>query len=162
MDILDRVKRMTLAMQRYPWEQGVCAQAFLESGDSDVTIALAREAVHRGIPDGCVAMVGHQDAVTDPCANGEPLLFAYQRTGDPIFKEAETALRGWALEGAPRDERGTVYHIVSAPQHWVDSMYMLPPYLAAAGLYAEALKQIDGCWDALFLPQKKQIGRAHV
>ena len=29
----DRVKRALLAMQRYNWEQGVTAQAFLEAGD---------------------------------------------------------------------------------------------------------------------------------
>ena len=37
----DRVKRALLGMQRYNWEQGVTAQAFLEAGDHDIAIALA-------------------------------------------------------------------------------------------------------------------------
>ena len=29
---LDKVIACMLAMQRYPWEQGVCAQALMEAG----------------------------------------------------------------------------------------------------------------------------------
>lgn len=48
----DRVKRALLAMQRYNWEQGVTAQAFLESGDTDIAIVLALEGANRQNPDG--------------------------------------------------------------------------------------------------------------
>ena len=37
--ILQRVMLATLAMQRHDWEQGVVAQAFLESGDVETACA---------------------------------------------------------------------------------------------------------------------------
>ena len=48
----DRVKRALLAMQRYNWEQGVTAQAFLEAGDHEIAIALALEGANRQNSDG--------------------------------------------------------------------------------------------------------------
>ena len=72
----DRVKRVLLAMQRYNWEQGVTAQAFLESGDMDIAIALALEGANRQNPDGRCCHIGESTAVTDPCAIGEALIFA--------------------------------------------------------------------------------------
>ena len=65
-----------LAMQRYFWEQGVAAQAFLEAGDTDTVILLAREAVVCQLPDGRAAVMGNLTAVTDPAAAGESLLVA--------------------------------------------------------------------------------------
>jgi len=152
---------MTLAMQRYPWEHGVVAQAFLECGDEEETICLAREAVHRQIDDGRPAMIGHHNAVTDPVAAGEPILFAYEKTGDPIFKDALEKLDRWVLETAPRSADGILYHVMDKPEFWIDSVYMLPPYLAAAGNYKEAIKQIDGYWDTLFVPKKNLLGHMY-
>jgi len=161
MNVIKRVKSMALAMQRYPWEQGVLAQAFLESGDAEETILLAREAVHRLIDDGRPAMVGGLDPVTDPCVNGEAIKFAYEHTDDPIFAEALEKLRDWALHKAPRSAGGIVYHIAPRPEFWVDSLYMLPPYLACIGEYEEALKQINGYWDALFVEEKGLLGHIY-
>ena len=36
-----------LAMQRYPWEQGVCAQALFEAGKDELWIPMAYDAVVR-------------------------------------------------------------------------------------------------------------------
>ena len=47
MACLKQAKLATLAMQRYSWEQGIVAQAFLEQGDRDVVIAMAKEAQNR-------------------------------------------------------------------------------------------------------------------
>ncbi|MDR2568970.1 MAG: glycoside hydrolase family 88 protein [Oscillospiraceae bacterium] len=158
---LESVKRMVLAMQRYPWEQGVVAQAFLECGDEEETICLAREAVHRQIPDGRPSIVGGEHAVTDPVAVGEALLFAARKTGDEIFEDALAKLNEWVTKDAPRSENGIVYHNMGIPEFWVDSYYMLPPYLAAAGMYYEALKQIDGYWEAFLLPEKNLLGHIY-
>ncbi|MGA9120248.1 MAG: glycosyl hydrolase, partial [Bacteroidota bacterium] len=43
--ILDKVKLAMLSMQRATWEQGVAMQAFLESGESDLVILMAKDAV---------------------------------------------------------------------------------------------------------------------
>jgi len=150
MSKIEKVKKAMLSMQRYPWEQGVAAQAMLESGEKDWTILLAREAVHRSLPDGRVADMGSFSGITDPCSNGEAIGMAAAETGDPIFQLAFEKLVCWAKTGAPRNAEGIVYHFESEPEFWVDSLYMLPPFLAYAGLYGEAIKQINGIWRALY------------
>ena len=159
--MIKKVKLMALAMQRHPWEQGVLAQAFLESGDVEETILLAREAVHRQFEDGRPAMIGWFGPVTDPCANGEAIKFAFERTGDPIFTKALDMLKDWAMNKAPRSKDGVVYHITERPEFWVDSFYMLPPYLACIGEYDEALKQINGYWNSLFVEEKGLLGHIY-
>lgn len=146
-------KRAALAFQRYDWEQGVVAQAFLEAGDADTAHALAAAAAHRISEDGRCARMGGA-GVTDPCSVGEALWDACEKTGDPALIHARDALLRWALEGAPRSESGVVYHLVGSREFWVDSMYMLPPFLARAGRFDEALRQLDGWWAALYLPEK--------
>jgi rhamnogalacturonyl hydrolase YesR len=158
--ILENVRRATLAMQRYSWEQGVVAQAFLESGDGENAVMLALEGAHRQIEDGRCAQVGATGAVTDPCAIGEALIYAFEITQDAYFKRALDALLRWALHAAPRSAEGIVYHLDDKPQFWVDSFYMLPPFLARAGRFDEALRQIDGYWKALYRPEKALL--AHI
>ena len=149
----DRVKRALLAMQRYNWEQGVTAQAFLEAGDDDIAIALAIEGANRQNADGRCCHIADSTAVTDPCAVGEALVFAAEQTGDPFLIAARDRLLRWALHDAPRNDAGVVYHFLDSRMIWVDSMYMLPPFLARAGEYDEAMRQLDGYWDILYTPE---------
>lgn len=159
-NILQNVIAMALAMQREPWEQGNLAYSMLELGDERTTILLAREAALRQTADGRTAIIANAQSITDPCSVGEALLFAADKTGDPVLKTASDKLLHWAMVTAPRDERGIVYHILGKPQLWVDSIYMLCPFLTAAGEFDEALKQLDGYWDTLFV---KEIGLlAHI
>lgn len=152
-----KVKIALLAMQRYSWEQGTAMQAFLEAGDMEVVIPMAYEAVYRGIPDGRAAQMGDSQAVTDPCATGEGILEAYRATKDETLKEGLDRLVRWALKDAPRSEKGIVYHLVNEPEFWSDSLYMLPPFLAAVGEYDESLKQIYGYLEALMDPETHLI-----
>ena len=154
MDTLQQVKLALLAMQRHNWEQGTAAQAFLEAGEYETALFLAVEGANRQLEDGRCCQIGYAGAVTDPCAVGEALLFACEKTGDPFLWQAKDRLLGWALDLAPRSETGTLYHVTDAPEFWVDSFYMLPPFLAAAGEYSEALKQVNGLWDELS-PRRK-------
>ena len=154
----DRVKRALLAMQRYNWEQGVTAQAFLESGDHDIAIALALEGANRQIADGRCCHIGDSTAVTDPCAIGEALIFAAEKTGDPFLCQARDKLLQWAMVDAPRSETGLVYHFLHGQLIWVDSMYMLPAFLARAGEYDEAMRQLDGYWDILCTTENGLLG----
>jgi rhamnogalacturonyl hydrolase YesR len=139
-----------LSMQRHSWEQGVTMQAFLERGDLDIVIALAKEAVYRSMPDGRVATIGVTDAITDPCATGEGLLAACKVSKDPILEEGKDKLLHWALQLAPHNDKGVLYHLTTSHQFWVDSIYMLPPFLAAAGYYKEALINLYGYLEALY------------
>ena len=150
----DRVKRALLAMQRHNWEQGVAAQAFLEAGDTDIAIALAHEGAYRQAPDGRCCHIAESTACTDPCAVGEALIFAAETTRDPFLIAAKDKLLHWAMHDAPRSPAGVVYHFRHGQLIWVDSIYMLPPFLARAGEYDEAMRQLDGYWATLFLPEK--------
>ena len=152
--LLEKVKCAALTMQRYDWEQGVVAQAFLEAGDTDTAILLAIEAAHRQDTNGRCAAMGEPFSATDPCAIGEALIFACEQIRDPFLFQAKERLIKWATVDAPRNPNGIVYHVIGKPQFWVDSLYMLPPFLARAGLYAEATKQIEGYWNALYEPGK--------
>ena len=147
---LMKAKLALLAMQRNSWEHGVTMQAFYEQGDRDTVIALAKEAAYRRNPDGRCAMIRPDEGVTDPCSVGEALMYASRETGDAELADACGSLLGWALERAPRNAAGIIYHVQDRPEFWVDSYFMLPPFLAAAGEYGEALRQIWGYADVLY------------
>ena len=149
-DTVTKVKLSLLAMQRHSWEQGTAMQAFLEQGDMDVVIPMAKEAVYRRLSDGRAAVMANSSAVTDPCAVGEALIAACEATGDAALKQGRDELLEWALKKAPRNDKGVVYHLDNKPQIWSDSAYMLPPFLAAAGHFDEALINLYGYWDILF------------
>jgi len=152
--VLEKVRHAALAMQRHNWEQGVLAQAFLEAGDTETALLLAVEGANRQNAEGRCCHIADSTASTDPCAVGEALIAACEQTNDPMLTAARDRLLRWALELAPRNQNGIVYHFSNSTEFWVDSMYMLPPFLARAGHYDEALKQMDGYWNALFIPEK--------
>ena len=152
--LLSKAKHAALCMQRHNWEQGVLAQAFLEAGDVQTAILLAVEGANRQSSEGRCCHIADSTACTDPCAVGEALIFACEQTGDPFLIAAKERLLRWALTLAPRNAQGIIYHFSDSTEFWVDSLYMLPPFLARAGYYDEAISQIDGWWNALFLPEK--------
>jgi unsaturated rhamnogalacturonyl hydrolase len=152
---VERVKRALLSMQRYSWEQGVAAQAMLESGDSELAILLARDAVIRQDASGKLGVMNDGYSVTDSAANGEAVSHAAQITGDPMFAQAAARMLEWLLHQAPRTKEGILYHVVDKPQVWIDSFYMAPPFLAVSGYYEEAVRQIDGYRKLLWDPEAK-------
>lgn len=149
--LLEKVKLAMLTMQRASWEQGVAAQALLEMGELSMVILMAREAVVRQASDGRVADLGSSDNVTDPGCNGEALLRAAEATRDARLRAATDRMLDYYLTRAPRTRDGVVHHIKSSPQVWIDSAYMLPPFLAVAGHPARAVQQLEGyrrlLWD---------------
>lgn len=146
----ERAALSLLAMQRHSWEQGTAMQAFLEWGRMDVVVSMAHEAVYRAMEDGRAATIGVTDAITDPCSVGEALIAACELTHDPMLEEGRDRLLVWALQKAARNPDGVLYHLNTSKQFWADSMYMLPPFLAAAGYVEEALTNFYGYWNALF------------
>lgn len=144
-----------LSFQRRCWEHGEAMQALYEYGEYDLLVTMARQAMVMSIEDGrvCIENTDEKELVTDPCCAGEGLLRAWEYSGDPEFKAAYDKLLHYALYEAPRNEEGIVYHVTRAPQFWLDSMYMLPPFLAIAGEYEEAIRQVNGYWNALYDPE---------
>jgi len=146
-----KVRDALLCMQREAWEQGLAAQAMLETGEEELAILLAHDAVVRQAPDGRLSAIGECRTVTDPAAAGEAVLFAAARTGDPAFGAAAERMAQWLLTTPHRTADGVLHHFIDRPYVWVDSLYMAPPFLAAAGRHAEAVRQVEGMrkllWD---------------
>ena len=153
--MIERVSQALLTMQRYSWEQGVAAQAFLELGETNTAIMLARDAVQRQDRDGRLACMHEREGVTDPAANGEALIVAARITRDPVLQAGLEAMLDYLLKTAPRASDGTLFHVIDAKEVWVDSMYMAPPFLAAAGHTDEAIRQIQGIKRRLWNPEAK-------
>lgn len=140
-----------LSMQRYPWEQGVCAQALYEAGLDELWIPMAYDAVKRMSADGRLAMIGGDIAVSDPAAAGEVCLRAFETTGDSFYLEGAENMLRYLQEKAPRTSDGIICHNTisfaegfSPYQLWIDGLYMVPPFLAAMGRLDEALEQVRG------------------
>ncbi len=158
MNLEEKIQNVTqamLAMQRRAWEQGVAAQALLELGKADWVVLLAKDALVNQLKDGRLGLNEGSAPVADPASNGEPLLFAARRTADPLLAKAAGRMLDFLLYQAPRTRSGTIYHNFIENRIWVDSFYMVPPFLAAAGHPHEALKQIAGYRLALWNPEKK-------
>lgn len=161
-DNLSSVINAMLAMQRYPWEQGVCAQALYELGRDDLFIPMAYDAIKRMDKDGRLAMAGGGDAVSDPASNGEVCLRAFEKTNEPYFLDGAKKMLDYLMNKAPRTEDGIICHNdvsfhegFTKYQLWVDGMYMVPPFLAVMGELDEALKQIRGYVKHLYDAENK-------
>jgi len=148
-----------LAMQRRDWEQGIFAQAMLESGQRENLTQLTRAAMVQQTADGRMAVVV-SGGPTDPAMGGAAYAQAAKWTGEPAMQQAVDRMLEWILHKAPRNAEGVLSHTFEAPQMWSDGINGAPPFLAAMGHVDEALKQIDGYKKLLFDPQKKLM--AHI
>jgi rhamnogalacturonyl hydrolase YesR len=153
--LVEKAKMAMLCMQRASWEQGTAMQAILELGEKDLVVLMAKDAVLRRKKDGRLAMLGTDNAVTDPASNGEGALYAYKVTGDEILKKAAEAMYKYLKAGAPKTEKGIICHVTQGRQIWSDAMFMAPPFLAVYGDYDEAIKQVDGYRECLWDKEKK-------
>ena len=62
------------------------------------------------------------------------------------------------LNSEHRSDKGILYHPQPPVKEvWSDSFYMTPPFLAAAGEYREAVKQINGTWELLWDPDDRLL-----
>jgi len=154
-ELVEKAKIAMLCRQRASWEQGVATQALMELGEKNLVVLMAKEAVLRRKNDGRLAMLGTDNAVTDPGSNGPGVLYAYKITGDEELKKAADAMYKYLKAGAPRTEKGYICHVTQGRQVWSDSMFMAPPFLAIYGDYDEAVKQVDGYRECLWDSEKK-------
>jgi rhamnogalacturonyl hydrolase YesR len=153
--LVHKAKTAMLSMQRRAWEQGVAAQALLESGERDLVVLFAKDAIVNQAKDGRLGLNGDKGPVCDPASNGEPALFAWKETGDPAFKAAADRMLDFLLYKAPRTREGLIYHNHIENQVWVDAVYMAPPFLAVAGQPEEAVKQVAGYRRTLRSPETR-------
>ena len=151
-----KAKAAALAFQRKSWEQGAVGTAFLEAGDDEAVIALAKASAIYPTNTGLVANNG--GAPSDPFMCGEFLWHAAEVTKDPALRKAADTMLDVALTKAPRAADGTIYH--TGQTMWSDTFHTSPPFLAYAGKYDEAVKQIEGLWKRLWIPETKLV--AHI
>lgn len=149
-NVIEQVKAATLSLQRFQWEQGCVAQAFLELGDVKTAKLLAMSAAYRNEADGRIGVMDLNRSVDDPAAAGEALLLAAKEHGCEWLGETEEKLWYYLKYRAPKTRDGILYHFNILNQVWVDAYYMAPPFLAAYGDYEEAMKQIKGFRKYLF------------
>lgn len=154
--LAEKVRHAALTMQRKSWEQGVLAQAFLEEGNDELVVMMARASLIYLSSDGVPAALG--GAPVDPLMGGEALRRAAHLTGDPVLHRAAERALEYALRGAPRAADGTIYHI--GETIWSDGFHTSPPFLASAGYFSEALSQIEGHRRRLWNPRKRLL--AHI
>jgi unsaturated rhamnogalacturonyl hydrolase len=147
-----KVRQAALSMQRKDWEQGVLAQAFLESGDEETVIRMVRSALIYSQADGRLAVLGGSGLI-DCAMLGEALRAAADRTGDPALTEAENGLLDYLVGTASRAPDGTLYH--AGRQMWVDSYNCAVPFLAVAGRTEAALAQALGLRKRLWNPDRR-------
>jgi unsaturated rhamnogalacturonyl hydrolase len=150
----EQVKRAMLAMQRQSWEQGVAAQALIESGYEEEAILFAHDAVVRQHEDGRLGVIGDEKQVTDAAANGESVLFAWRKTGDERYRDSANRMAEYLIHHAPRTANGSLSHLNHKQQVWVDSCYMAPPFLALAGHPEEAVAQLEKFREVLLHSEK--------
>jgi len=132
-----------LGMQRQSWEQGVASHALLDLGQYEVVEVMARDAVTRQTVAGKLAEIDDQ-GIVNCAAAGEAVFWAAQRSGDSGLAEAFRRQLRWILHDAPRAQDGTLFHIEGTREVWVDTVYMVVPFLVLAGEVEEAATQLAG------------------
>ena len=153
--LTEKVKLAMLSMQRASWEQGVAIQAAVETNDLLLLHLLITEAILRQSSDGRTCMLGSGGNVTDPVAAGPGIVKCYELTGLQKYKDAADKLYEYCKTKAPRNSEGTLYHLTNSKELWSDSIYMLPPFLAAYKDYDECMKQLRGFRNVLWYNDKK-------
>jgi len=151
---IEKVKRVMHSMIKHAWEHGTAAQALIETGDHDMALLMAHEEVFRQTADGRLAGVAHSTNITDPCVCGEPVMFAYLKTGDEKYKIAAEKMLTY-IRNAPQSKEGIQYHNTTDPMIAADCMYMVPPFYAIMGQYEEAVKQVDLRFSLLWNEEKQ-------
>lgn len=139
------VKRALLGMARQCWEQGLAAQAMLETGDEEMLVLMAHDCVVRQNPDGRLADVESTPALVDPAVCVEPVLAAGRITGDPMYARAAERNIQFLLHKAPGTQDGARYQLAGSREIWADSLGMGPHVLILAGYVKEGV----GCYHAV-------------
>lgn len=140
---VEKVKRALLSMQRYPWEQGLTAQAYLETGDMDTALELTKGAILKS--DASLSSV-------------IPLIEALKFSNNPQL----AVILADTLHGTinrTRNDEGILFFGKEKTNNEMQSeaLYTLLPALAAAGYYRDALHNLNGYWDILYDSGKRLI-----
>lgn len=137
--MIEKAKRAMLCMTRQCWEQGIAAQAMLESGDVDAMVLMARDCVVRQNADGRLCDVENTPASVDPAFCVEAVLTAGRLSGDQGMIDAALRNVRYLLHAAPTTPDGARYHLLGEAEVWVDGLAAGPHTLMLAGHIEEGL-----------------------
>ena len=150
-EITRNVMHAMLAMQRHPWEQGVCGQALFEAGEENLWVSAALDSVKRQDRLGRLCMLGGRVDSADPASAGEICLRASERFGLTECGDGAERMLQYLKETAPRTADGVICHRNMKTQDgrqdqqvWIDGLYMVPPFLAAMHEMDDAWCQVTG------------------
>jgi unsaturated rhamnogalacturonyl hydrolase len=149
-----KVKMAMLSMQKQNWEHGIASQAFVENGDEEMMILMAREAVIRQGGDGRLAVLGTANGINDSATPLEAVLRTAEILDDQGMRDAAGRMLTYLFEEAPRTEEGYIHHSYHGPELWADSIYMAPPFVAFAGYPEEAFRQAMGIIRQLWIEEE--------
>lgn len=149
---LRKVKLALFTMIKHPWEHGTAAQAFMESGDDDIAVLMAHEAVFRQLSDGRLAGISHCQNITDSCVCGEPVMFAYKKTGEEKYKIAAEKMLKY-IDEAPACG-GIQLHSYDFTMIAADCMFMVAPFYSVMGRHEDAVRQVDLRFNFLWNEEK--------
>jgi rhamnogalacturonyl hydrolase YesR len=138
---VEKVKRALLSMQRYPWEQGLTAQAFLEIGDMDTAVELAKGSLLK--------------SDTSPCSVVS-LIEAVKFSDNPqLAVNLGNIMHG--IINRTRNDEGILFFGKENTNHEMrsEAIYTLLPALAVTGYYRDALHNLNGYWDILYNSGRK-------
>lgn len=131
---LEKAKMALLTMQRNSKEQGMASIAFLNSGDYDLVVLIAFEAIY--------ALTNSPEAektqkLADTAPAGEALLYAAQKTDDKNFQETVNSMTSSLLN---RDQvaEENIYLYGNNQEVNIETVFYILPFLAAAGFADEA------------------------
>jgi unsaturated rhamnogalacturonyl hydrolase len=146
----ERLWRALLAMQRHPWEQGIASHAAIDASRMDLARLFAHDAIVRQDAEGRLGATG--DAGLVNCGACGEAVALVARGGDPVASSALDRQALWFAQSCPRGESGILFHLDGKSEVWVDTMYMVVPFLVAIGHAEDAEAQYrlhkDRLWRA--------------
>lgn len=149
------VKRAMLCMTRQCWEQGICAQALLETEDEDMLLLAVHDMVLRQGSDGRLCDVENTPAVTDSSFCIPAVLAAAKKEKKEEYERAALKNIMYLVKQAPGSADGTLFHMRGTQEIWADSAAFTPYAMALGGYVPEACEQMLGITRKLYVPEKK-------
>ena len=150
LNLSEKVKKATLCMTRQCWEQGMLAQALLETEDYKRLFLVVEDMVLRQSADGRLCNVENTPAVVDSAFCIEATLFAGKTLGNDKFTAAAEKNIEYLRKDAPRSTDGVLYHIQGTQDVWADSAAFMPGVLAMGGFPQEGVAKMRAILDRLF------------
>lgn len=149
------IKQAMFCMTRQCWEQGILAQALLETEDYENLSMTAYDIVLRQGEDGRLCNIENTPAVTDSSFCVPAILAAAGMEANEAYKKAAMRNILYLIRKADRSQDGTLYHMRGTREIWADSAAFTPYAMALGGFYGEACDQMRGITAKLYVPEKK-------